>query len=455
LPVIQTVFDTNPDAILQPDFCGEMPLYMLFRPHMDCRILEHVLNRNPSLALFQQERRFSGAQSLLQTLCSQWVDVIRNNEMVVASSSASNNSSSKEFNESVVPITRRRVHSDCKLLDRWTKLVLTARAAHRMTHPTAAGAAATTTTTATNTADATTKASPQKQLLTLCEIPDLHIALQLECRLPPVILCQFIEMYPEQASKLMSRNNNANATILQTNSRVVGNIDIDRSTKRMRTEDDATSTTSRVSDEDDHDDSTSNSMMLPLHYFLSEYPTTRTTTPRTMTRTCVSDRFVPVCKRGSPLQHLIRAFPEAASILHSSLSSSSSSSLSPHRGSRRKQQHNLPLHMAIASGIPWTNGLRELVYANPSALGIKDETTQLASFLQQATKQQACCHQQHERDGDERMVVANTAANNTTTTTTTAAAATTTSCQTATMALNTVFRLLREDPSVLSRMIAP
>lgn len=423
-------------------------MYMLFRPQMDCRILEHVLNRNPSLALFQQENRFSGAQSLLQTLCAQWIHVIRNNENLVPSSSSSNNissnSNSKDANVSFVPIARRRVHSDCKLLDRWTKLVLLARAAHRMTHAVAAAAVT------KNTVDATTKA--------LCKIPELHLALQLKCSLPPVILCQFIEMYPEQASKPMRRkyNNskNANATILlQTNtnnSRVAAgssididiDMDIDRTTtKRMRTiKDDATTTSKtmsrRFSDEDDDDtDSTSNNMMLPLHYFLSEYPMTQTTAPKTMaTRTCVSDRFVPVGERGSPLQHLVRAFPEAASIGHAS-----------HCGSRWKQQqypHNLPLHMAIASGIPWTNGLRELVYANPSALDIKHyelrskSTQQLVPFLQQASKQQASCHKkQHEHNGDEKMVVS-------------------TSCQTATTALNTAYCLLREDPSVLSRMVA-
>jgi hypothetical protein len=304
------------------------------------------------------------------------------------------------------------------------------------------------------TADATTTA--------LCDIPELHVALQLKCSLPPVILCQFIEMYPEQASKPMRRKHdtdkNPNATILlQTNtknSRVVEersiaiaiaiDTDTDRTTtKRMRTiKDDSTiastTTSRRFSDEayDNTDASTSNDIMLPLHYFLSEYPMIRTATPKTMTaRTCVLDRFVPVGERGSPLQHLVRAFPEAASIGHAS-----------DRGCRWNQQqqqpHNLPLHMAIASGIPWTNGLRELVYANPSALDIKHyelrskSTNQLVPFLQQASKQQACCHkQQHEGNGDEPMVVS-------------------TSCQTATAALNTAYCLLREDPSVLSRMVA-
>lgn len=366
LPVMQTLIDANPNAILQPDFCGDLPLYMLFRPQIDPRVLEHALNKNPSLVLFR-EKKFSGAQSLLQTLCAQWVGVINK----LKTKSNSNN----DVRENV--LIHSKVRSDRTLLDRWTKLVLTARAAHRITHTT------------TNTKPKT-------------DIPELHFALQLEC-LPPAILCQFIEMYPEQAATKIG-------DLLQTNGGVGIDIDID-SADSICIESDANSMTSRTSC------SESMSNVYPLHYFLSKYPITTRISKTKMSS--AADRVMPIHKLGTILNGLVRAFPKAASIQHG---------------------HNLPLHMAIAnrSSFSWETGLQELFYANPSALFVKDKLgTNLVPFLQKATvtATEACHHDERVEDSSGTPTTANNSDKN------------------INRDLNTVYCLLREDPSVLSRMI--
>ena len=76
LSVVQTLTDAHPDSILQADYCGELPLYMLFGPKVHSKILEHVLRTRPSLALFV-EKRFSGSHTLLQRMCAQWMNTAR------------------------------------------------------------------------------------------------------------------------------------------------------------------------------------------------------------------------------------------------------------------------------------------------------------------------------------------------------------------------------------------
>jgi len=147
------LFDSFPDAILFNDFCGDTPLYLLYHSSKDYRILEHVLQKMPCLAL-QKEKTFSG-QPLIKRICAPWT--------------------SKQLS-----LTRTDVETNATLKDRWTKLVLTVRAAH-----------------------ACTIGQQQDGLLT--QIPELHVALEFSC--PPLVLCHFVEMYPEQVSMMMAKQN--------------------------------------------------------------------------------------------------------------------------------------------------------------------------------------------------------------------------------------------------------
>jgi hypothetical protein len=145
LEVVIALFDHFPGAILEKDFCGDLPLYLLFHPSKDVRILQYILSQRPSLALFQ-ENSFS-RQSLVKHICAP----------------LSTQTSTK--------LSRSDVESDAVLMDRWTKLVLTVGAAYA-------------------------HANGQKQNNT---IPELHEALEMTC-CSPMVLCQYIEMYPEQVS---------------------------------------------------------------------------------------------------------------------------------------------------------------------------------------------------------------------------------------------------------------
>jgi hypothetical protein len=394
LDVIETLFDAQPDAILERDFCGELPFYLLFRPKTDPRVLELVLNRNPSLALLE-EKNFSGSQSLLQRLCAYWVELrTRASFSSMAFLPARNNNNndnnvnnSSQYRDNL--LTRSKVRSEPKLLDRWNKLVLTARAAHRITH------------TPPNRDVATMDIDPSGSHDT--HLPELHVALRLKC-LPPAVLCQFVEMYPEQVSMPM-----IDATIQTNRQRIpfapaTKPLSACTASDRMEIggtdstcgEDDANTTTCASPDEMRN--------VLPLHYFLSEYSL----------QTTAAKRHPAIDDRGNILKGLIRAFPRAASIEHT-----------PSR--------NLSLQMAIHSDVNWDKGLQELVYANPSALGTRDELgTNLVPFLQQATKRSDPDHGAR----DFRKIVVYAADDG---------------CDA--FALSTTYCLLREDPSVLSRML--
>lgn len=137
------LFDGFPDAILFQDFCGDKPLYLLYHSSKDYRILEHVLDRMPSLAL-HKEHSFSG-QTLIARICEPWTS----NEIASSRTDIATNPMQK---------------------NRWMKLVLTIRAAY-----------------------AFTKESKQKY-----NIPELHLALKIGC--PPPLLSQFLEIHPEHAS---------------------------------------------------------------------------------------------------------------------------------------------------------------------------------------------------------------------------------------------------------------
>ena len=124
-----------------------MPLYLLYHSSKDHRILEYVLKADSSLAM-HTENTFS-AQTLVNRLCTPWT--------------------SKQF--SFCP---ESLESNVILQDRWTKMVLTVQAAYAHTMGKNLG-------------------SHSK--------PELHVALELEC--PPMIICHFVRVYPQQASILM------------------------------------------------------------------------------------------------------------------------------------------------------------------------------------------------------------------------------------------------------------
>ena len=185
MTVIRTLLDACPEAILEADFCGDLPLYMLFGAQIDHSVLQHILEKDPSLALFS-EKRFSGSQTLLQTICAQWVVQVRNRER-----RANDNMQKKQNNQTVVP--RSRLLLDSELLNRWRKLVLMVRAAHRATSTIDATIDRSSSSNSSNATTATIQDSD--------EIPELHLALQLGSCLPRAVIAQFIEVYPEQAAK--------------------------------------------------------------------------------------------------------------------------------------------------------------------------------------------------------------------------------------------------------------
>jgi hypothetical protein len=144
------LYDHFPGAVLEKDFCGDLPLYLLFHPSNDVRMLQYILSQRPSLALFQG-KTFSG-KPLVKSICAPW--------------------------STQTKLSRNDVETDEVLMDRWTKLVLTFRAAYA-------------------------HAKGQKQ--NSSNIPELHVALEM-ASCSPIVLCQFIEMYPDQVSMPMGKD---------------------------------------------------------------------------------------------------------------------------------------------------------------------------------------------------------------------------------------------------------
>ncbi len=162
---------------------------MLFGAQIDPRVLQYVLEKNPSLALFQK-KRFSGSHTLLQTICAQWVVQVRNRKL----RANDNNKQKKQNNQTVV--SRSGLLLDDELLNRWRKLVLMVRAAHRVTSSIDTTIDRSSNSSSSNSSNATTKTIQGND-----EIPELHLALQLGGLLPRAVIAQFIEVYPEQAAK--------------------------------------------------------------------------------------------------------------------------------------------------------------------------------------------------------------------------------------------------------------
>ncbi|GKY99286.1 hypothetical protein MPSEU_000883700 [Mayamaea pseudoterrestris] len=95
--VVQILFDAFPDAIVHTDVMGQDALGLLYHPSKSVNMLEYVLHRQPSLALWQT-KTFS-RRKLVDAICDNWSKTA--NPLNVASE----------------PIG-------------WTKLMLTIKAAH-------------------------------------------------------------------------------------------------------------------------------------------------------------------------------------------------------------------------------------------------------------------------------------------------------------------------------------
>ena len=145
--MVTTLYDAYPDAIKVKDFCGDSPLYLLYHSSKDYRILQHVLRRHPDLAVYKENVCFG--QTLVKAICAPWT--------------------SKQIH-----ISWAAMESNAILKDRWTKLVLTVRAAHRCT----------------------------TEVRNSLETPELHLAMEFPC--PNLVIRHFLEMYPNQASITMS-----------------------------------------------------------------------------------------------------------------------------------------------------------------------------------------------------------------------------------------------------------
>ncbi|VEU45341.1 unnamed protein product [Pseudo-nitzschia multistriata] len=368
---------------------------MLFRPNADYRILEYVLDRDPSLALYE-EKRFSGSQSLLQRLCNQWASTIKGQR---SASSVRSNSDGNGGNS--VVLSHEEIRSDNALCNQWAKLVLTVRAVHRIAHGTATKVTEFDEEVVSNAMKSDElQRFPPRQLS--FEIPELHMAMQLPF-LPPGIVCQFIELYPEQASLPIEN-------VIQSTNNLLDNEDPGEGRESHLV---GTPSAKRIAGK-----------MLPLHFFLSDYSAMKPTPNRPVEGTGAHKLLSQCQKRAGILRGLVGTFPRAATLRQKHQCCD--------RGVLRSCRC-FPIHVAIARGIPWECGLRELVYANPSGLSIRDECgTKLLPFLQQALAAATCYKPLYEptEDGDRYRFVCKEESN--------------------LSVFNTIYCLLRENPSVLT-----
>lgn len=212
----------------------------MYHPSKDYRILEHVLTKMPSLSVYM-ENTFSG-QPLVKRISAHWM--------------------SKRLS-----LTKLDIDSNAALKDRWKKFVLTIQAAYAHTM------------------------TGHHQDGQVAQPTELHMALKYLC--PPMVICYFVEMYPEQASMLMETEK-----------------------------------------------------CYPLHYFLSRRDTVR--------------------DARSAVRNLISAFPQ---------------------GVNHPFHSRLPIHLALAAGRKWEDGVQEIVYAGPCHLDSPDPNSGLVPFLQAASSE--------------------------------------------------------------------
>lgn len=145
--IVQLLFRACPEAIVQPDFCKECPLDLLYLPNQPSSYLDFVFQERPALALHRPPT-FSGT-TLLQRICD--------------------------------PRQAKGLYSCESVSDQaWTKLLLTVRAAHCTLHP--------------------SNSYPRMDRT----LPELHVAIELD--LPDPLIARFCQLYPHQASQPMSRH---------------------------------------------------------------------------------------------------------------------------------------------------------------------------------------------------------------------------------------------------------
>jgi hypothetical protein len=137
--VVRLIFEEHPDALVERDFCGTTPLYLVYHSSTDPKILKSMLKFRPSLVL-ERIHSFSGPD-MLQIVCSSWA--------------------------MLQGVTPADVRCNADLSKQWEKVVLTVSAAHTCRH--------------------------EKHPV---QTHELHTALELPCS--PEILSWFIRMYPDQ-----------------------------------------------------------------------------------------------------------------------------------------------------------------------------------------------------------------------------------------------------------------
>ena len=134
-----SVFQAFPEAVVERDFCGITPLYLIYHGSKDPSILKSMLKFRPSLAL-KKIHSFAGPD-MVRLVCSPW--------------------------EALVDTNAVDVRRNAELSSQWEKVVLTVSAAHTSIH------------------------GHRNQ-----QNHELHVALELPCS--PKILSWFIRMYLNQ-----------------------------------------------------------------------------------------------------------------------------------------------------------------------------------------------------------------------------------------------------------------
>jgi hypothetical protein len=363
LEVIQTIYDSCPNAILQRDNCGHVPLHSLFHPKMDHRILEYVLSHDPSLAAYK-EPCFSG-QSLLQRVFSPWIAITNQTTSAPRrlhgnqGTSWARNGNIRAGGHHPAIISRSQLDSNQTWKDHWAKLVLTLRAAYRHSLM------------MTRRKDEAGNGG-HLSYYDIAAIPELHLAMMFPC--PPVIVCQFIELYPEQATIPMAATTRYPMNGIPSSNHEAIPCDpiIPSKTKPLHASGPKHGNTKNESrcHDDVWDDNRSGTAAddLPLHFFLSQFRRATSSVaghsgPEGRHHRRLHRNPASACPptlavfhpslHGAVLRGLVRAYPKAAGVRRSCGSNAN---------------HQLPVHMAISAGILWDSGLRELVYADPSVL---------------------------------------------------------------------------------------
>lgn len=352
LEVIQILYDSYPSAILQHDCFGNLPLHYLFQQSTDHRILEYILNQNPALAIYK-EPSLSG-QTLLQRVFSPWMMLIASNNITYGTCPSrrrphAQHRKGNNFFGNYRVISRSQLEADDDWKDKWTRLVLTLRAAYRHTIM------------IPRNHDDVGDGRHHPTLTNFPTIPELHLSLAYPC--PPAIVCQFIEFYPEQAAIPMRMMTSRNYAPMKGSS----SVDIETTSCDTSV---PIETMSPLTFNDKNCDSTTSwsdnhprnipTDTLPLQFFLMQFRRASSSSSFSVPTSQIV--FHPP-SHSTVLRSLIYANPDALGI-------------GIRRGNTRRSDHHpqqFTIHMAISAGIQWDDGLQDLVYADPYILEQVDE----------------------------------------------------------------------------------